>query len=114
MTLGIDCGDTDKGLNVTHTVLAEVAGTTPTTVAACEHGATTPTTPMVAAWAARLGCRADQLRSTTPTGPDEYWSAANQAMGAMSTQDLAVVADVILRNRARRTEHPDSDRRPDG
>jgi hypothetical protein len=61
---------------------------------------------MITAWAAALDCQPDQLRSTTPDGPDEYWQAANQAMGPMSAEDLAVVAEVIQRSHTRRYHQP--------
>lgn len=37
---------------------------------------------------------------------DEYWQAANQAMGPTSSDDLAVVADVIVRSHTRQTRLP--------
>jgi transcriptional regulator with XRE-family HTH domain len=80
-----------------HATLARAAGITAAEVAAYEFGNGQPTTSTITAWAAVLGCEPDQLRSTTPDGPDEYWQAANQAMGPMSSDDLAVVADVIMR-----------------
>lgn len=88
-----------------YATLARAAGITSEDVAAYEagdHGHGQPTMWMVTAWAAALGCQPDQLRSNTPEGPDEYWQAANQAMGPMSPEDLAVVADVILRSRSQR------------
>jgi transcriptional regulator with XRE-family HTH domain len=88
-----------------YATLARAAGISSEDVAAYEagnHGQGQPTTWMITAWAAALGCQPDQLRSNTPDGPDEYWQAANQAMGPMSREDLAVVADVILRSRRRR------------
>jgi hypothetical protein len=88
-----------------YATLARAAGITSEDVAAYEagdHGHGQPTMWMVTAWAAVLGCQPDQLRSNTPDGPDEYWQAANQAMGPMSPEDLAVVADVILRSRSQR------------
>jgi transcriptional regulator with XRE-family HTH domain len=88
-----------------YATLARAAGISSEDVAAYEagnHGQGQPTTWMITAWAAALGCQPDQLRSDTPDGPDEYWQAANQAMGPMSREDLAAVADVILRSRRRR------------
>lgn len=82
-----------------HAALADAAGVTVSEVAACEAGQADPTPGMVAAWSAALGCRPDQLRSKTPDGPAEYWHAANQAMPAMSAEDLAVVAQVLTRTR---------------
>ncbi|HEX3781304.1 MAG TPA: helix-turn-helix transcriptional regulator [Pseudonocardiaceae bacterium] len=59
-----------------HATLAHAAGTTSGDVAACEAGRQQPHMGMVTAWAAVLGCQPDQLHSTTPEGPDEYWQAA--------------------------------------
>jgi transcriptional regulator with XRE-family HTH domain len=84
-----------------YAALAESAGITADEVAAYEFGSGQPTTSTITAWATVLGCGPDQLRSTTPDGPDEYWQAANQAMGPMSADDLAVVADVIMRGHTR-------------
>jgi predicted secreted protein len=86
----------------THTALAAATGSTIEQVQACEHGTTHPDDAMITAWAGVLGCQPDQLRSTCPDGPTEYWNAASQAMPPMSADDLAVVADVILRGRANR------------
>lgn len=88
----------------TYTTLAHAADTTPQQVQACERGTIHPDPAMITAWADALGCQADQLMSTSPDGPAEYWNAANQAMPKMTTDDLAIVADVILRGRAKR--HP--------
>jgi transcriptional regulator with XRE-family HTH domain len=84
-----------------HARLAETAGVTEDQVAACEAGLADPTPGMIAAWSAALGCRPDQLRSTTPDGRAEYWNAANQAMPRMSGEDLAIVARVFARTAER-------------
>jgi transcriptional regulator with XRE-family HTH domain len=89
-----------------YTALADAAAITAAEVAAYEFGNGQPTTSMITAWAAVLDCEPDQLRSTTPEGPDEYWQAANRAMGPMSSDDLAVVADVILRGQTRQPHRP--------
>lgn len=98
--------------SVDYATLARAAGITSEDVAAYEageHGRGEPTTWMITAWAAALGCQPDQLRSNTPDGSDEYWQAANQAMGPMSPEDLAVVADVILRSRSKRQSRRSDD-----
>jgi hypothetical protein len=82
--------------------LADAAHTTPEHVQACERGTTQPDNATIGAWATVLGCQPDQLRSSCPDGPREYWNAASQAMPPMSADDLAVVADVIMRSRANR------------
>lgn len=87
------------------TRLADKASTSPTYVSECETGLRQPDTATITAWASALNCQTDQLCSPTPDGAGEYWKAASEAMEPMTTQDLAVVADVILRGRARRTGH---------
>jgi transcriptional regulator with XRE-family HTH domain len=95
--------------------LANAAGITLTDLAAYETGQAHPTPGMIAAWSARLGCQPDQLRSTTPDAPAEYWHAANQAMPRMSAEDLAVVARVFARTAARRAaDHTTTDDRTAG
>jgi transcriptional regulator with XRE-family HTH domain len=89
-----------------YATLADAAGITAAEVAAYEFGNTHPRDQAISAWAAVLGCEPDQLRSTTPDGPDEYWQAANQAMGPMSPDDLAVIADVIVRGHTRPSHRP--------
>jgi transcriptional regulator with XRE-family HTH domain len=89
-----------------YAALADAAGITAAEVAAYEFGNGQPTAHVISAWAAVLGCEPGQLRSTTPDGPDEYWQAANQAMGPMSSDDLAVVADVIMRSHTRLSHRP--------
>jgi hypothetical protein len=66
-------------------------------VQACEEGSAQPDDAILVAWSTVLGCRVDQLRSTSPDDPAEYWHAANQAMPPMSGEDLAVVAQVFTR-----------------
>lgn len=83
---------------VEHAELAQVSRTSVAYVRAAENGTTEPTSEMVVAWSAVLGCRPDQLLSMTPDHPAEYWRAANQAMPKMSREDLAVVAYVFGRN----------------
>lgn len=93
-----------------HATLATAADTTAAVVQACEQGLADPTPDMITAWSARLDCRPDQLRSTTPTDPAEYWRAAHQAMPRMSAEDLAVVAHLFTRTTGRtnrRTSGPD-------
>ena len=85
-----------------YATLADAAGTTAAQVAAYEFGNSQPTDQAITSWAAVLGCEPDQLRSTTPDGPDEYWQAANQAMGPMSPDDLAV----IVRGHTRPSHRP--------
>ena len=101
--------------NRDHAALADAAGVTVDQVAACEAGRADPTPGMIAAWSALLGCTPEQLRSTTPADPAEYWSAANQAMPRMSGEDLAVVARVFVRvadrvNRSATGQRDQSDR----
>jgi transcriptional regulator with XRE-family HTH domain len=91
---------------IDYAALADAAHITAAEVAAYEFGNGQPTTQAITSWAAVLGCEPDQLRSTTPEGPDEYWQAANQAMGPMSPEDLAVVADVIMRGHSRQSRPP--------
>lgn len=93
-----------------HAALADAAGITAADVAACEAGQADPTPGMIAAWSAVLGCQPDQLRSTTPDAPAEYWRAANQAMPRMSPEDLAIVARVFARTAARRAGQTDAAR----
>jgi transcriptional regulator with XRE-family HTH domain len=93
--------------NVDHAALARAADVTTEQVAACEASQADPTPEMVAAWSAVLGCRPDQLRSSTPDGQAEYWSAANQAMPPMSAEDLAIVARVFTRADAGRHQELD-------
>jgi DNA-binding transcriptional regulator YiaG len=87
----------------THTTLADAAHTTTEHVQACERGTTQPHPDTLATWARVLGCQPDQLRSTDPDAPTEYWNAASHAMPPMSSADLAVIAEVIMRSRAHRT-----------
>jgi len=96
--------------NLDHAALADASRSSVGQVAACESGQADPAPGMIAAWAALLGCRRDQLCSATPTDPAEYWDAANQAMPRMSAEDLAVVARVFTRITKRTTGHPGPDR----
>jgi hypothetical protein len=85
--------------NRDHATLAAGADTTVEQVTACETGQVEPTPGMLAAWSALLGCRTEQLTSTTPADPAEYWRAAHQAMPPMSGEDLAVIARIFTRHR---------------
>jgi DNA-binding transcriptional regulator YiaG len=84
-----------------HTALAQTANVTAEHVQACERGTACPSGDTIRAWSAVLGCQADQLMSTTPEDQAEYWRAASQAMPPISSEDLAVVADVLRRSHAR-------------
>jgi transcriptional regulator with XRE-family HTH domain len=100
--------------NLDHGSLAAAAGVSADQVAACEDGQADPTPGMIASWSARLGCRPDQLRSTTPDAPAEYWRAATEFMPPMSPEDLAVVARVFARNATRRATSNGTDEPEDG
>lgn len=86
-------------------VLGDVVGVSAAYVKACAHGhpgAAEPTAEMIKAWAALLGCTADELCSTTPHDPADYWRGVNKAMGPMSRDDLEAVADIVDRTARRR------------
>jgi transcriptional regulator with XRE-family HTH domain len=97
--------------SVTLQALADAAGVSAAVVQATETGhpsAPHPTPEMITAWADVLGCHTEQLCSTTPHGQFEYWDAAVEAMPPMTTDDLAVVADIIARTH-RHTRDRDRD-----
>ncbi|MGB3438585.1 MAG: helix-turn-helix transcriptional regulator [Actinophytocola sp.] len=85
--------------------LADAGGATVADVEACTRGEATPNRATLARWARLLGCTVRQLTSATPLDPREYWQAASEAMGPMSPDDLAVIADVLVHARARRDAH---------